>query len=382
MGNARRTIRPPLTRQTLTGVVPNLSARCAEHPALDFLTNCLRGVGMAGFLGNPLTGTIMLVTVWWVSPWFGALVSVGVVASTATAALLGFDRADARLGLYGFNGALTGAGAGVLLAPSWSPTVLALAAAAAAVTALTMGALMCFMTRTWGVPPLALPMNGVLMMLVIALQQADVTHLRPYVTPPDPTRPLSVDPTLRDTPVAIAGTDSLTDHVRAVLHGISQLFFLESVPAALVFLVAITLFSRLLAALALLGSAAAVATATLMGFDGFLVYVGVVGLNGALVCMAIGGVFLTPSVKSAVLGIAAAAGSCVVFSALNAVMRVWGLPSSLSLAYCLIVPVVTVLKSKVGGVVAAAPAPTESGEGPIETATPQGTELDRAARTV
>ncbi|MEU8837330.1 urea transporter [Streptomyces sp900116325] len=343
MSDAREMTWESFTKEAVTGTMPELMARLDRHRSLSFADSCLRGVGMVGFLSNPLTGLIMLAAMCYFSPWLGATVSVGVAVSTATALLLGLDQTDIRIGLYGYNGALAGAGITVLLAPEWDLGVLGYVVGAAAATTFVMAALMCFMTRTWGVRPLALPMNAVLMVLVVGLQQAKNGRLGPYIHPVNPSPGAKVDPTLRELPLG-PGHDSVVQLVQAILHGISQLFFLDSTPAGIVFLVALALCSRFTAALALLGSASAVIASKLIGLDGFLVYLGIAGVNGALVCIAIGGFFLTPSLRSVILGTLAAAGSSVVFGACNAAVRVFGLPSSLSLSYCLIVPIIVVLK--------------------------------------
>lgn len=343
MDGTQRKFWRSFAKEVVTGTMPESMARADRSRCLSFADSCLRGVGMVGFLSNPGTGLIMLAAMWCFSPWLGATASVGVAASTGSAFLLGLDRTDVRIGLYGYNGALAGAGTTVLLAPAWDPGVLAYAAGAAAATTFVMAALMCFMTRTWGVRPLALPMNAVLLVLVVGLQQARSGRLGPYIHPVDPAGAAKPDPTLRDLPSG-PGHDSLAASVQAVLHGISQLFFLDSTWAGIVFLAALALCSRFTAALALLGSTTAVVAAKVIGLDGFLVQLGVCGVNGALACIAVGGVFLTPSLRSVVLGTLAAAASAVVFGACNAVVQIFGLPSSFSLAYCLIVPVIVVLK--------------------------------------
>ncbi|MEQ2163332.1 hypothetical protein GOODEAATRI_028921, partial [Goodea atripinnis] len=66
----------------------------------------LRGVARVILANNPLSGALILAALYWDSPWQGLLGTLGVLASTLTAVIIGQDSADVAGGLHGFNGML------------------------------------------------------------------------------------------------------------------------------------------------------------------------------------------------------------------------------------------------------------------------------------
>lgn len=341
-----------LAKEAVTGTAPALMALADRYRSTAFLDTCLRGVGMCGFLSNPLTGAVLLMTVWVSSAWLGLCVTVGLVAASATAWVLGLDEQQRRLGLYGYNGALLGAGVGTFLEPRWDAVVLVWAAVGAAVTVPVLAALMRFMTHIWGVRPLVLPFNLVLTALAGGLAQTRYGHVSSLIGLRPVARPDLVDTALRASPAGPA-VGRLVGFAESVVHGIGQLLFLPGTLSGGLVLLGLVACSRLTAALALLGSSASVLTAMLLGADGFLIHYGLVGLNGFLTCVAIAGVFLRTTLASVALGIAGACGSTVLLLALAPLVALLGMPSAMSLPFCLIVPMIVVLKdvsSRVRGV--------------------------------
>ncbi|XP_029284104.1 urea transporter 2-like [Cottoperca gobio] len=66
----------------------------------------LRGVTRVILANNPLSGALILAALYWASPWKALLGTVGVLASTLTAVIMGQDSAEVSGGLHGFNGML------------------------------------------------------------------------------------------------------------------------------------------------------------------------------------------------------------------------------------------------------------------------------------
>lgn len=52
----------------------------------------LRGVARVILANNPLSGALILAALYWASPWQGLLGTLGVLASTLTAVIIGQDR--------------------------------------------------------------------------------------------------------------------------------------------------------------------------------------------------------------------------------------------------------------------------------------------------
>jgi urea transporter len=91
--------------------------------------------------------------------------------------------------------------------------------------------------------------------------------------------------------------------------------------------------------MAVVGSAAATLTATAVGVGAEQINLGLIGLNGFLTCVALGSVFAQRrTALSALWGAFGAAAATVAAVALNRIFAVFGLPGSITLAYCLITP--------------------------------------------
>lgn len=333
-----------IIRQAFTGTMPEAMTAADRNSLSAFVDSCLRGMSMAGFLSNPVTGALLLSAVWITSPWLGAASTIGVVSATATAFLLGFDREQCRIGLYGYNGAICGAGLGTFLVPEFHVVVVVYIAIGTALTTPVLAALMRWMTDTWGVRPLTLPMNLIVMGMIAGLVQVKNGHVGPLISPrlvtPQSTTP--IDTSFRNT--SGEQLSPLMGIFEGVVHGIGQLLFLPTTTGGLLVLLGLACCSRLTAGLALLGSSAAVLTGMALGIDGFTINLGLVGLNGFLICVAVAGVFLRPTIVSVTLGVLGAmASSLVLFSLVPAVAAI-GLPTAMSLPFCLIVPVIVVLK--------------------------------------
>src|SRR3954454_8787156 len=115
--------------------------RADANPLSAFVDSCLRGIGQVCFMNNPLTGLAILVAMFVGEAWLGFAGAVGVVVSTATAAVLGMDRGLIRAGLFGFNGVLVGAGLSLFLQPDWDVLVMVWIVVAASLSTVLHAAL-------------------------------------------------------------------------------------------------------------------------------------------------------------------------------------------------------------------------------------------------
>lgn len=59
---------------------------------LQLVVSGLRGVTRVILANNPLSGALILAALYWASPWQGLLGTLGVLASTLTAVIMGQDR--------------------------------------------------------------------------------------------------------------------------------------------------------------------------------------------------------------------------------------------------------------------------------------------------
>lgn len=317
--------------RTVDGAMPELSKRLERRPGLDFIQYSLRGVGQIVFMNNPLTGLLILVGMTVFSAWLGFAAVLGAVSSTAFALVLGFDRSAIRSGLYGFNGALVGAGLATFLSMSWSPLSMIYIVAVAAFSTVLVAAL-AVMLAGFKVPPLTLPFN----LATMAFLLAAFAFVNGEVATSEPTLPATgatIDAGLRaaEGGAAAGGIEGLTN---AILRGISQLFLADSVLTGLIILAAILLCSRIAAALALMGSAIGTLTGLLLGADGYDIYHGMWGFNSFVSAVAVGGVFVVLTWRSAILAAACAVAAALLFATVTTLLSPWGLPA-LTLPFCL-----------------------------------------------
>lgn len=319
--------------RSLDGVMPQWSEGLESRPALDFVHYCLRGVGQIVFMNNPVTGLLILVGLWVFSPWLGFAAMLGVVASTASALILGLDRLAVRAGLYGFNGALVGAGLATFLEPTWSVQVIVYIVVVAAFSTVLMATLGAMLLPRLKVPPLTLPFNFATLAFLLAAFAVAHGDLGPLVGPQSLTvvGP-EIDTSLRATEAgsAVGVVEGL---VNAIVRGISQLFFADSIVAGLIILAGMFVCSRIAAAFAVLGSALGVAAGLLLGADGYKVYHGFWGYNSYVSAVAIGGVFFVLTWRSALFAAACAIVTALFFAAISTVFSPWGLPA-LTLPFC------------------------------------------------
>lgn len=310
----------PLRR--IDGVMPRWSGWVQTRPVLDFLDYTVRGVGQVVFMNNPVSGGLILVGLWVAGAWLGLAATIGVLAATATAVLLGLDRDALRAGLFGFNGTLVGAALATFLAPS--PVVAIHVVLVAAASTVVTVALTRILLPTVGIPALTLPFNLVTLTFLLAAFGLASADLAPSIAPALPAPDAAVD-----TGVDFVGL------VGGLLLGVGQAFLADTVVAALLILAGIAVCSRIAAGFALLGSAAGLGTALLVGGDGAASHAGLWGYNAVLTAMAVGGVFYVLTWRSALLAVAAAVAASITFVAVGAALAPLGLPA-LTLPFCLV----------------------------------------------
>lgn len=222
-----------------------------------------RGIGQVMFQGNALSGLLMLIGIG-ISNWSLALWALGGnIVSTLVAYLCGCNRTDIRHGLYGFNGTLVGIAAGVWM--PFSPLTLLLMALA---SALSTGIAVAFNLQQ-KLPALTAPFILATWILLGICNWGLPQCLLPTQ---------SASPAFQQ-----------IDALQASFTGIGQVMFQGSIWSGLCFLADILLHSRIGAAYALLGTLLSLPLAMGLGVDASLINLGLMGYNGVLCAMALGG---------------------------------------------------------------------------------------------
>jgi urea transporter len=341
--------------------MPEWQARVEANPLADFVDYCLRGVGQVVFMNNPITGLLIMIGIFVASAWLGVAAVIGLLTSTLVGILIGVNRDLIRAGLFGFNGILVGAGLGLFLAPEWDGLAIVWIIVVSGLSSILMATL-ATVFQTWNVPPFTLPFNfATLIFLVAGLQLANA-QLGPLVGPAE-VQSLgdNVETALRSVEGAASAND-VEGWANAIIRGIGQLFFANDVAAGILIIAGIAVASRIAAVFALIGSAVGMLTGLALGASGIAVWNGLWGFNSFDACLAIGGVFYVLSVRSAILAVACAVFTAMLFGALAALFTPWGLPA-LTLPFCFGTLAFTIMKYASDELVPVEPADITTPEG-------------------
>jgi len=307
--------------------------RADGNPLLAFVDSCLRGIGQVCFMNNPVTGLAILVAMFVGEAWLGVAGAVGVIVSTATAALLGMDRGLIRAGLFGFNGVLVGAGLSLFLQPDWDVVVLVWIVVGAALSSIIHASLANIFLGVFKVPPFTLAFNFMTLIFLIGALNFANGRAGGLIAPADAQVTAgTVSNTLRSAAEA-ANANNIEGFVNAIFRGISQLFFANSIVSGIIIIAGIAVCSRIAAIFALVGSTVGMLTGLALGASGIAIYNGLWGFNSFDAALAVGGVFFVLSWRSGILAVACAVFAAMLFGAIASLFTPWGLPA-LTLPFC------------------------------------------------
>jgi urea transporter len=318
---------------SVNGTMQAWGGRADGNPLLAFVDSCLRGVGQVCFMNNPVTGLAIVVAMFVAKPWLGFAGLLGVVVSTLTAIVIGMDRGAIRVGLFGFNGVLVGAGLSLFLQPEWDMLVMVWIVLAAAFSTVLHAALANVFVGVFKVPPFTLAFNFITLIFLVGALNFANGRVGGLVAPADAqvTRG-SVSNTLRSAADA-ATANNLEGVVNAIFRGIGQLFFANSVWAGIIMVLGIAVCSRIAAVFAVVGSTVGMLTGLALGANGVAIYNGLWGFNSFDAALAVGGVFFVLTWRSGVLAVGCAVFAAMLFGAIGSLFTPWGLPA-LTLPFC------------------------------------------------
>ena len=298
-------------RMTSSGLAPDGEGALPFLPG--FADSVLRGIGQVMLQDNSYAGLLFLAGIFCNSWLFGLAALAGTAVSTATALLLGADRASVRAGLFGFNGALVAIALLYFLQPdalAWAFVVLA-----SACSTVLMAALMRLLS-TWKAPALTAPfvLTALLFLLACArFGRLHSTHILPTAGLPKA--------------AMVEGIVTGATLAQGLLNGIAQVFFQGSVVTGVLFTLGLLVSSRKACAAALLGSFAGVLVAWGMGAAEPAIRSGAFGFNSVLTAIALGGVFFVVDRASLIYTALAVIATAVVFAALSAALEPLGMPA-------------------------------------------------------
>lgn len=285
----------------------------------NFLTVCLRGTSQVFFMENRLTGLLFFVAMAYASylsgNWattLGAL--LGVVVATLTAWLLDVDSDSYTSGLFGFNGILVGAALPTFVLNS--PALWVYIIVGAAVSTVITAAVSSTLTKSWDIPGSTGPfvLTGWLLLAgAYSFGTLEVSGEAPKLA--------------SDYVNGITSIPSPQELVEIFFRNIAQVYLLGSAVSGVIILIGIFLASVPAGIAAALGSLIAMIVSIGMGADPSSVAQGLYGFSPVLTAMAVGVIFLQPSLRVALYAGLATVATVFVQGALDVTMLPDGLPS-------------------------------------------------------
>uniref|UniRef100_A0A7N6FKX9 Urea transporter n=1 Tax=Anabas testudineus TaxID=64144 RepID=A0A7N6FKX9_ANATE len=251
----------------------------------------LRGVSRVILANNPLSGALIMAALCWESRWQALLGTVGVLASTITAVIMGQDSAEVSGGHHGFNGMLVSLLMGVFSSAGDWYWWLLLPACLGSATCVFLYSGLSSVFHHWDLPVSVFPFNTIILLYLLCTGSDN-----PYF-PHLPAIP----------PGALGPNDTkliAVEVIRGIPLGVGQIYACVALGPCLLILGAVLLYSPLLAVHALLGSAVGTLAGLSMAVKPDFLYSGLSGFNGSLGCMAVGGLFFTFSWRIHLLAIA------------------------------------------------------------------------------
>ncbi|MBW5422203.1 urea transporter [Streptomyces sp. BG9H] len=250
----------------------------SEPRVREFAAQVLRGHAQVTFLPSAAGGALFCVALFAAGSAYALYALAGTAVGTATAWLLGADRARLRTGLEGFNACLTALCCAVFLGAWHLSTALLAVAGSVVVTVVT--AAVVNLLGTWGLPSLTLPFCLVASAMTIAA--------------PGFPRIWHHGEGIAALPLAATGptTPGPAELARGFLAGFAEIFFMPQWYVGALLLAGLLVASRRAAGVACLGSAVGTGTAWALGAPAARIADGTMGYNSVLVALALCGVFL------------------------------------------------------------------------------------------
>ncbi|UGQ12735.1 urea transporter [Yinghuangia sp. ASG 101] len=242
----------------------------------DPLLASIRGFGQVDLQSNLVTGLAIFAALW-VSGWeVGLFATIGTLASTATAVLLGVPRRHVVFGLYGYCGCLTGIALITSLGHHGSTYILTVAAAA--LCAILTATLTTFFAP-YGLTALTAPfclISGVMVLGAPSFERVWHGGSRTKLSS------------------ATKGGTSLSwnDLWHGFFSNVSQIFLVDEWYVGLIMLAGLCVAGWRVGLFAALGSVVGIFTAWALGAPSTLVENGIYGYNAVLVAIAVGAVKL------------------------------------------------------------------------------------------
>lgn len=273
----------------------------------------LKGIAEVFYMDNAVTGIFFLAG-FFVSNWIsGVAALVGTFCSTYTAVILQLPEEAIDMGLFGFNGTLVGVGLLLFLKPS---PMLWLYVVVASIAATIVHAALMNILGKWNVPASTAPFISITWIFLLAVYSfSQLTRGQAL--------PIQQLPNLSGTAVHM----TLTLGTVGTLKGVAEVMFQDSIYAGILFLLGIAVASWRAALFALGGAIIGIVVPWFLGVNQHLIVMGLYSFNPVLTLMAVGAVYLKPSLRTTLLAIFAGIVTVPVQGAIANFLTPLGLPT-------------------------------------------------------
>ncbi len=320
-----------------------------DHPLFGFIDWVLRGIAQVVFQNNPLSGAVILASIFYNSWIYGIACLLGTIISTATAMLFKADKGLIKAGLFGFNGALIAIALVAYTSPNFTTGNLPnlhlwlYIVICAAFTSVIMPAFAALL-GPHKVSGLTMPFVLATWFFLGALLQfstIDVSNALKATSPSDFTGPRP--------------EYSWMTWFHGITMGIAEIFFQDNWVTGIFILIGIAINTRIGAFMALMGSTLAVAVAVFYGAHDEAIRDGLFGYNAALTAMALGGFFYVLNLPAFVYTVIGVLVSARVWASLGVFLEPSGMPV-LTSAFVLVTWLMLLAKDGFASLIPVAPA--------------------------
>ncbi len=277
----------------------------------SFLSASLKGISQVIFIENVVSGLIILLAITISSYKLGIIALLSAFIGTLIGKIYGANENSISQGLVGYNSVLTGIALTLFLS---GPYDWIIALIGAAVTTILTAAIMHAMRNT-EIPILTFPFIILTWFVLLVSYRLKAIHLSPTLVPQDLSRwELNIEGEL--------------DWVEGAFHGIGQIFFLDNSFSGFLLFIAVFWAGWKLGVYAIIGNAAALLVAFVLGGEHTLIIEGLYGYNAILAMLAVAIVFNMNRQRYSVLsGIIAACLTVPLAASISTWLLPYGLPA-------------------------------------------------------
>lgn len=278
----------------------------------SLMSASFKGISQVILIENAITGLIILIAITISSYLLGVITLLSTIIGTLVGKMGGTtNKESVNQGLFGYNSVLTGIALTLYLHGPYQWIIALIGAGVAAIFTATM----MHVIKRKEIPILTFPFIGLTWFTLLASYKLKAFQLSSSLVPQN----------LSHWKLNTAGE---VNWMEGIFHGIGQVFFLDNVLSGILLFVAVFWAGWKFGLYAILGNAAALLTAYVLGGEHTLILMGLYGYNAILTILAVSVTFNTNQHRFAPLsGIIAACLTVPITASISTILMPYGLPT-------------------------------------------------------